>query len=227
MVGGRGRRTRQQISDQGNRGQRSWGQRNWRPGQRGQVMVEFVLVMPLLFLVVGGIIQFVLALNYWLDMQRIANQGARWAVVARYPLPDGTMCSASNPCATSPDEPNSLQVILREDAQSEGLSPNVSICFPAGSGAIGNPVRVRLASQFNLIPILRIRPLQLSADAEMRIEQSPSNVYQATPCETAPPASPPPSPPASPPPSPSPPPPSPPPPPPSPPPPSPPPPLGG
>jgi hypothetical protein len=171
-------------------------------------MVEFVLVAPLLFLVVGGIIQFVLALNYWLDMQRIANQGARWAVVARYPLPDGTMCSASSPCATSPDEPNSLQIVLREEAQSEGLSPNVSICFPdaAASGAVGNPVRVRLESPFTFVPILGIGTVELGADAEMRIEQPPNNVYQATPCESAPPSPPPTPPPPTPPPPPSPPP---------------------
>ena len=35
---------------------------------------------PLLMIVVG-IIQFGIGLNYWLDMQRIANQGARWAAV--------------------------------------------------------------------------------------------------------------------------------------------------
>ena len=32
-------------------------------------------------MIVVGVIQFGVALNFWLDMQRIANQGARWAVV--------------------------------------------------------------------------------------------------------------------------------------------------
>jgi hypothetical protein len=141
-------------------------------------MVEFVLVAPLLFLIVGGIIQFALALNYWLDMQRIANQGARWAVVSQYPLRNGTMCTASNPCASTPDEDDSLQSVLRDQALSDGLDPSVSICFPAGTGVVGNPVRVRLASEFALIPIVRIAPLQLGADAEMRIEQPPA-VYAA------------------------------------------------
>jgi hypothetical protein len=155
-------------------------------------MVEFVLVAPLLFLVLGGIIQFALALNYWLDMQRIANQGARWAVVARYPLPDGTMCSATSPCATSPDDPDSLQVVLREQAQSDGLTPSVAICFPgAGDDAVGNPVRVRLESPFTFVPILGIGTVTLGADAEMRIEQPRNNVYQPS-CETTPPPSPPP-----------------------------------
>ncbi len=69
-----------------------------RSCERGQAMVELVLISPVIFLLVGGIIQMALALNYWLDMQRIANQGARWAVVAQYPLADGSMCIAGGPC---------------------------------------------------------------------------------------------------------------------------------
>ena len=55
--------------------------------ESGQALVEFALILPLFLLIVVGIIQFGVALNFWLDMQRIANQGARWAVVDRYPLP--------------------------------------------------------------------------------------------------------------------------------------------
>jgi hypothetical protein len=146
-------------------------------------MVELVLIMPVLFFLVGGIIQFALALNYWLDMQRIANQGARWAVVARYPLPDGSMCVGSG---CTPD----LQSALAQQAQSEGLHPVVSICFPSGDAegtvgdAVGNPVRVRLETEFSFIPILGIGTVTLGADAEMRIEQPRGDppVYDADPC---------------------------------------------
>lgn len=164
------------------KGQRETGQSETGRAERGQVMVEFVLVAPLLFLVVGGIIQFALALNYWLDMQRIANQGARWAVVAQYPLADGTMCRASNPCASTPAEDDSLQSVLRGQAQSDGLDPSVSICFPGAEGSaggVGNPVRVRLESSYTFVPILGIGTVLLGADAEMRIEQQPDpRVYQ-------------------------------------------------
>ncbi len=143
-------------------------------------MVEFVLISPLLFLVVGGVIQFALALNYWLDMQRIANQGARWAVVARYPLPDGSMCttaSTSKPCNPT------LQATLASAAQSDGLDPDVCISFPASGGTnnVGDPVRIRLETDFSLIPVLGIGTLNLGADAEMRIEQDPGLVYRDTP----------------------------------------------
>ena len=136
-------------------------------------MVELVLISPLLFVLVGGIVQMALALNYWLDMQRIANQGARWAVVARYPLPDGSMCT-SGPC--NPTLPTTLQ----NAAQSDGLNPEVCISFPGdGStgGNVGEPVRVRLETDFTFVPILRIGTVTLGADAEMRIEQNPNGVY--------------------------------------------------
>jgi hypothetical protein len=150
-------------------------------------MVEFVLIAPLLFLLVGGIVQMALALNFWLDMQRIANQGARWAVVARYPLPDGTMCRPDNVCASSPEDENSLQSVLSGEAQSDGLRPDVCISFPhpdgvPSGGNVGEPVRVRLESDFTFVPILGIGTVTLGADAEMRIEQQRGDVYDATDC---------------------------------------------
>ncbi len=152
--------------------------------ERGQAMVEFVLIAPLLFLLVGGIVQMALALNYWLDMQRIANQGARWAVVARYPLPDGTMCTRDTPCTAPEDQ---LPSVLRDEAQSDGLRPDVCISFPHPDGGeglggnVGEPVRIRLESNFTFVPILGIGTLTLGADAEMRIEQERGSVYGPTP----------------------------------------------
>jgi TadE-like protein len=142
-------------------------------------MVEFVLIAPLLFIVVGGIVQMALALNYWLDMQRIANQGARWAVVARYPVdepPYAPMCTGSNaPCApTLPDA-------LAAQAQSSGLDPDVAICFPSDASGVGEPVQVRLETDFTFVPILGIGTVTLGADAEMRIEQDRGLVYEETP----------------------------------------------
>ena len=138
-------------------------------------MVEFVLISPLIFLLVGGIIQLALALNYWMDMQRIANQGARWAVVARYPLPNGTSCTS----ATAACNP-SLQDSLAAQAEAQSLDPRVSICFPDGSSNPGDPVKVRLESGFSFVPILGIGTVTLGADAEMRIEQPRGTVYDAT-----------------------------------------------
>ena len=68
--------------------------------ESGQAMVEFALILFPLLLLVAGIIQFGIALNYWLDMQRIANQGARWAAVNNWP-PDCPRGSTSCPSPKS------------------------------------------------------------------------------------------------------------------------------
>ena len=99
-------------------------------------MVEFALILiPLLILVVG-IIQFGIGLNYWLDMQRIANQGARWAAVNNWP-PDCPRGSTT--CAS----PNTLQETLHRQILTKGLSSSttIQICFPDGSKGVGHPVR--------------------------------------------------------------------------------------
>ena len=89
-------------------------------------MVEFVLISPLIFLLVGGIIQLALALNYWMDMQRIANQGASWAVVARYPLPDGDLLHLVDRLV----HPARSRTLSPHRRRPQSLDPRVSICFP-------------------------------------------------------------------------------------------------
>ena len=84
--------------------------------ESGQALVEFALILPLFLLIVVGIIQFGVALNFWLDMQRIANQGARWAVVDRYPLP------ASDPESPTCTETNAALRDLTSDS-AEGGAP--------------------------------------------------------------------------------------------------------
>ena len=51
----------------------------------GQALVEFALVLPLLLLVVIGIFEFGKAINYWIDQNQIASEGARWVAVNKVP----------------------------------------------------------------------------------------------------------------------------------------------
>ena len=59
--------------------------RSARHSESGQATTEFALILIPLLIVVGGIIYFGIGLNYWLDMNRVANQGARWAAVNNWP----------------------------------------------------------------------------------------------------------------------------------------------
>jgi TadE-like protein len=144
--------------------------------ESGQAMVEFALILiPLLILVVG-IIQFGIGLNYWLDMNRLANQGARWAVVNGWPNCPRTQPSACS--AATPGPSNSLPVYLRSEALTQGLenSVSVTVCYPTDGdtgtalGAVGTPVQVQLDSEYRFRLIMRLPVIDLSARATMRIE---------------------------------------------------------
>ena len=149
--------------------------RHRQGGENGQAMVEFALILFPLLILVTGIIQFGIGLNYWLDMQRVANQGARFAAVNNWP-PDCPRGSAVGTCGSWPGTPaKTLQQYIIDAAVADGLQRSVSveICYPnADSQKIGDPVKVRLKTPFTFVPILEIGTITLSADATMRLEQS-------------------------------------------------------
>jgi hypothetical protein len=133
-----------------------------RSRERGQALVEFALIAPLFLLIVVGIIQFGIGLNYWLDLNRIANQGARWAVVGKYPG-----CAGTPPCSPS------LKEHLQSQAVSGGLTPVVHICYPTGNdvAGVGEPVTVQAAHQFRFLAIMDLPGVTLRGSATMRLEQ--------------------------------------------------------
>ena len=157
-----------------------------RERERGQALVEFALIAPLFLVLVVGIIQFGIGLNYWLDLNRIANQGARWAVVDKYPNCNGTVGSPGCGVPDSPTNPN-LKRYLESEPVSGGLRPNATICFERPTGTpptaplpvdpstqVGQPLTVRMESEFSFEPIVNMFDLTLRGKATMRIEQPPS-----------------------------------------------------
>ena len=139
--------------------------------ESGQAMVEFALILiPLLILVVG-IIQFGIALNYWLDMNRLSNQGARWAVVNGYP---GCNDNTSSGCGTS------LQRYIACQRLPGALKPTVDISFPDGPNTFGNPVKVTVSSPYTFRAIMNLGTISLSARTTMRIERDATRYSAAS-----------------------------------------------
>ena len=67
------------------------GARRRQARGRGQTLVEFALVAPVLFLLVFGIIEFGLLLHAYITMQHAVDEAARYAVTGEgYDLPAGT-----------------------------------------------------------------------------------------------------------------------------------------
>jgi Flp pilus assembly pilin Flp len=147
----------------------------------GQAMVEFALIAPLFLAIVVGIIQFGVALNFWLDMQRIANQGARWAVVNNWPS-----CPRTEPDTLAPHgaPPNpcwqTLQNYLANQRGANGEDLNVVVCFPdqfksppdPAYDKVGHPVKVVVSQRFRFMQIVPMMPsINIGASATMRLEQ--------------------------------------------------------
>ena len=128
-------------------------------------------------MIVVGVIQFGVALNFWLDMQRLANQGARSAAVN---------CGAS----TTQCGPTTLELYLGQrtaltpegQVVSSGNSPTVEVCYvppsPMPSGwapDAGDAVRVQLNERYRLQAIVGLAKVDLTAKATMRLEQRPTS----------------------------------------------------
>ena len=134
-------------------------------------MVEFALILfPLLILVVG-IIQFGIGLNYWLDQNRLTNQGARFAVVNSWPTCPRT---SANTLATHSGDgcTETLQQYIVNQLPAKRC-PTVTVSFPA-TGApkqIGDPVTVDVSSRFAFRAIMNLGSITLRARTTMRIEQ--------------------------------------------------------
>jgi hypothetical protein len=49
---------------------------------------------------------------------------------------------------------------------------SVQVCYPSGTKLLGDPVRVQIKSSFDLLPILGVGSLGLTAKATMRLEHT-------------------------------------------------------
>jgi hypothetical protein len=173
----------------------SWFRQNARMrDERGQATTEFALIFIPLIMVVAGIIYFGIGLNYWLDMNRAANQGARWAAVDNWapyclrsdmPANGGSGCNAPNPSAScsavlnpgSPHTQAALQDVVRCSPRN---NPLVTLCYPgktAATATIGDPVQVKATAPYKFFFFNSFR-VTLTARATMRLEQKP--VLQST-----------------------------------------------
>lgn len=143
----------------------------------GQATVEFALVLPLVLLIIVGGIQFGLAFNFWLDLNHVASESARWAVVDRLPGDvDGHI---------SHDE---LKSYVDDQILSQGLRDSVAAangieaCFiPVEEGRTtplpGDALEVTIKAPFHLgfgLAEWAVDPLTLTGRSTMRIERAPS-----------------------------------------------------
>jgi Flp pilus assembly protein TadG len=136
--------------------------------ERGDALVEFAVVLPVLMLIIVGILTFGRYMNYSIQETQMASMAARYAAVN------------NNPSSTL-----SLQSYVKSQATGElangsnDVSSPVSVYlyYPTGSSnTVGSPVRACVVATVKLLPMLGAgTSVQLVQSATMRIEQSASN----------------------------------------------------
>jgi TadE-like protein len=140
-----------------NRSSRRQGQLS---SESGQSAVEFALVVPLLCLIIIAILHFGKVMNYWLDLNHVASEGARKAAVNTFTTDAGYETYIRGRLET--DE-------LRTGGTTSIPSPaTIAVCLPEGSD-VGDPVTVQVEADYSL-PFIG-STVSLRGTATMRLEQ--------------------------------------------------------
>jgi Flp pilus assembly protein TadG len=137
--------------------------------ERGQALVEFAVVVPVLMLIIVGILTFGRYENYANQQTQLASEAVRWASVNSNPSTTSQTLQAYVTAQTS-GELNS--------GSSDVTSPiKVFIYYPTGSSnTIGSSVRACVTSTVKLLPMLgSVTSATIAEVATMRIEQLATN----------------------------------------------------
>jgi Flp pilus assembly protein TadG len=140
---------------------------------RGAALVEFAIIMPILFLILFGIIEFAIAFNDYQSIRQGARDGARQSVVKDYG--SDTTCDITGAAASAPV--NAQRIICTTKART-GLGDDVRVGVRytdnAPSGFKNDTVKVCVVRLVDPVtglidPFLDDRPLR--TEVEMRVER--------------------------------------------------------
>jgi Flp pilus assembly protein TadG len=98
--------------------------------ERGQTMVEFALVIPVLFMVLFGIIQFGILYNDYVTVTDAARVGARKGAVSRTTANPAGLAEAAARNAASGLNQAALDVLITAPVWSPGADIKVELTYP-------------------------------------------------------------------------------------------------
>jgi Flp pilus assembly protein TadG len=154
--------------------------RRRRTGERGQALVEMVILLPLFLLLVFGMIEFGRVFNYWINMTHLASEGSRYAIVNKWPGCPGF--NQSDGACT----PATLQEYLVQRANTGELrselaqTGGVLVCYPENTLNPGDPVRVVVNAEIKL-PVLDSLLGLLGVDEVLNMRASSTERLEWTP----------------------------------------------
>ncbi|MBO8137542.1 MAG: pilus assembly protein [Desulfotomaculum sp.] len=129
---------------------------NLRKNQKGQSMVEFALLLPLIIILLFGILEFGRVFHSYLVITSAAREGARIGAVGR---PDSEIIARIREAAPLPDADSKLKITRLEpnqDARTPGLPLTVEVTYdvdlitPLFSDILPNPITLRAESTMRL-----------------------------------------------------------------------------
>ena len=130
--------------------------------ESGQAAVEFGLIVPFLCILVIVLVDFGKAMNYWLDLNHVAAEGARKAAVNTYPTAGEYQTWVRDRLETTE--------LRTGGTNSIPTAATVSICLPDGSD-VGDPVTVKVAVGYRWLSFISSTDWNISGTATMRLEQ--------------------------------------------------------
>ena len=133
--------------------------------ESGQAVVEFAMVVPILCVLVLVLVDFGKGMNYWLDLNHVASEGARKAAVNTFPTAGEYQTYMLDRLETSE--------LKAGGTDSVPAGATVAICLPEG-GDVGDPVTVQISVAYHWIPFINHTDWQIRGTATMRLEQKAS-----------------------------------------------------
>lgn len=134
-------------------------------GERGQGVVEFAMVLPLLGALVFAIIDFGKALYYYVDLTHIANEGARIAAVSQRNMPGGGTSLGAYLCTQLGNSGSELR-----KGSGSVEKAKVTVTYNNGTSTSGDPVTIQVTTKYHWIPFTGLAAMTISGSATMRVE---------------------------------------------------------
>jgi len=123
--------------------------------QKGQAMVEFAIVLPILLLLVMGIFQFGMMLNSYITISNASREGARAGIIGSSDEEITQLIIATSPVLEAPNL--TVNITPNSDARKSGETLTVNVAY---NYKLTVPI---ISSLFNNVVVLK-------GQTSMRIE---------------------------------------------------------
>lgn len=147
--------------------------RNPLRGEKGQVLVEFALTLPILLMFVFGLMEICLAFYTHEYISELAREGTRYAIVhgsTCVTAPNGASCTASSTASDATSVATYVQGRGWPNLGGGTLTPVVT--YLNGDEAPGHQVQVSITYQFPYnIPFIPASVLSMTSSSTMTILQ--------------------------------------------------------